>query len=134
MAGTNTKNTPSILPNAPAIILVEPQMGENIGMCARAMLNCGITDLRLVAPRDGWPNPAAEATASGAITVIENAKVFNTTKEAVSDLKYVLATTARERDMIKTIHTPETASAEIHKLNADGNNQCGILFGPNAPV
>ena len=81
----------------PAVILVNPQLGENIGAAARAMLNFGLTDLRLVAPRDGWPNPASEATAAGATQVIENARVYETTADAVADLSFLLAATARRR-------------------------------------
>jgi len=114
---------------APVIILVKPQMGENIGMCARAMLNCGVTEMRLVAPRDGWPNEKAISPASGASSIIENAKLYNTTKEAVADLEFVIATTARSRDMVKNIYTPETAAIEIY--NRISNLQkCGIIFGP----
>ena len=88
----------------PAVILVNPQLGENIGAAARAMLNFGLTDLRLVAPRDGWPNPASEATAAGATEVLENAKVFETTADAVSDLSFLLA--------VSRVH-PTTSSAMI---------------------
>jgi tRNA/rRNA methyltransferase len=113
----------------PIIILVEPQMGENIGATARAMLNCGLTRLRLVRPRDGWPNPRALATASGADIVIDGAELFDSTSAAIADLNFVLATTARQRDMVKTILTPEAAAAELHVRAASGQN-CGILFGP----
>lgn len=113
--------------NAPTIILIKPQMGENIGMCARAMLNCGVTDLRLVAPRDGWPNPSAEATASRALSIIENVRVFETTKAAIADLHFVLATTARPRDMTKYVYDADTAS---HEISNRAPQNCGILFGP----
>ncbi len=116
-------------PKGPAIILVEPQMGENIGMCARAMLNCGLDDLRIINPRDGWPSGSAIQTSSGAVNVIENAKVYNSTAEAVEDLQFVLATTARERDMVKPVFTPAGASHELHNRYAD-NQKCGIMFGP----
>ena len=75
----------------PAIILIEPQLGENIGTCARAMLNCGLTDLRLVRPRDGWPSGSAKAAASGADIVLDNARLFDTTEEAIADLSHVFA-------------------------------------------
>lgn len=131
MAGTNTaKENTKPAPFAPAVILVHPQLGENIGMCARAMLNCAVTELRLVKPRDGWPNPAAVASASGAISLLENAKVFETTKEAVADLEFVVATTARERGIVKDIYTAEAAALEIRKRNISGTQKCGILFGP----
>jgi tRNA/rRNA methyltransferase len=96
---------------------VHPQLGENIGMCARAMLNCAVTELRIVKPRDGWPNEAAVSAASGAISVLENAKLFETTKEAVADLEFVLATTARERGMVKEIYTAEAAAKKIRQIN-----------------
>jgi tRNA/rRNA methyltransferase len=113
----------------PAIILIDPQLGENIGMVARAMLNCGLTDLRLVRPRDGWPNPNAISSASGADIVLENTKVFETTSEAIADLNLVYATTARDRDMTKEIVTPEIAARE---MRAVGSQNCGILFGREA--
>ena len=88
MAGTDRSRAESIS-SGPAIILVEPQMGENIGMAARAMLNNGLGDLRLVRPRDGWPNPKASSSASGADVVIEAAQVFDTTEAAIADLNRV---------------------------------------------
>ena len=110
----------------PAIVLVRPQLGENIGMAARAMLNCGLDDLRLVAPRDGWPNPAAQAAAAGADAVIENARVFDTAAEAVADLQIVLAATARRRDVEKLVHDPRGAA----RLLRDSGARTGVLFGP----
>ena len=107
MAGTDSTREGS--PEAgtrPAIILVEPQLGENIGATARAMLNCGLDDLRLVNPRDGWPNPNAGAAASGADVVLDKARVFESTAAAVADLRRVWATTARRRDMVKPVLTP----------------------------
>ena len=95
----------------PAVVLVNPQLGENIGAASRAMLNFGLMELRLVAPRDGWPNPAADAMAAGALPVLEAAKVFDTTEEAVADLKYVLAATARRRELeIPVIGTDDVLS------------------------
>ncbi len=111
------------------IVLVRPQLGENIGMCARAMLNCAVTEMRIVAPRDGWPNPDAVAAASGAVSILENAKVFQTTAEAVADLQYVLATTARDRFLNKTVIDASAAGLLIHEKIAN-NIRCGILFGP----
>ncbi len=113
---------------APAIVLVDPQLGENIGMVARAMLNCGLSDLRLVRPRDGWPNPAAISAASGALAVIENARLFETTGEAVADLHAVYATTARPRGMNKRVLTPRMAAAEM-RVQTTAGTRCGILFG-----
>ena len=132
MAGTNTTRgtIPDAMALGPAIILVRPQLGENIGMCCRAMLNCAVTELRLVKPRDGWPNPAAISSASGATSILENAKVFETTAEAVADLEFVLATTARERGMVKEIWTAEAGAKAIREKNASGKQKCGILFGP----
>ncbi len=131
MAGSDkARMAPDRAPLAPVIILVNPQLGENIGMCARAMLNCAVTELRIVKPRDGWPNPDAVATSSGASLVIENAKVFETTIEAVADLEYVFATTARNREMVKDIYTTEAAARKIHEMNGGNAQRCGILFGP----
>jgi tRNA/rRNA methyltransferase len=112
----------------PAIILVEPQMGENIGAAARAMLNFGLTDLRLVSPRDGWPNDRAVAMASRADIVLEQARVYASTADAVADLHHVFATTARSRDVIKKISTPRAAATELRTL-ASENMATGILFG-----
>jgi tRNA/rRNA methyltransferase len=130
MAGTDTSlKSEKPLPLAPVIILVEPQLGENIGMCARAMLNCAVTELRIVNPRDGWPNEAAIRSSSGATELLEKAKLYATTKEAIADLEFVLATTARERGMTKEIYTPETAAKEIRRRNVGDKQICGILFG-----
>ena len=114
---------------APAIILVRPQMGENIGAAARAMLNFGLGHMRLVSPRDGWPNPAAVAMASGAARVLDGAMVRATTAEAVADLTHVYATTARPRDLTKRVLTPEAAMAEAADRIA-GGERVGVLFGP----
>lgn len=114
---------------APAIILVEPQLGENVGFAARAMANCGLADLRLVRPREPWPNPRARETASGADTVIDGARVFGSTAEAAADLRRLYATTARPRDMVKPVLTPRAAAAELRRETAAGA-ACGVLFGP----
>jgi tRNA/rRNA methyltransferase len=113
----------------PIIILVEPQLGENIGAAARAMLNCGLSRMRIVRPRDGWPNERAIAAASGADAVIEGAEIYDSTSAAIADLNFVLATTARQRDMVKTILTPEAAADELH-ARAAVEQRAGILFGP----
>ena len=105
---------------APVIILDHPQLGENIGKCARAMLNCGLTELRLVAPRDGWPNPTASPAASGADTIIDNASVYETLEDAMADCHFVLATTARPRDMIKQLYTPKDAVQTLLKRQRQG--------------
>lgn len=112
----------------PVIILVVPQMGENIGMVARAMLNCGLTELRLVNPRDGWPSQPAIDTSAGAVEVIEGAKVYKTTEEAVADLKYIYATTGRPRDMVAHVVTPKGAAKEMRGKISQGL-RCGVLFG-----
>ncbi|WOI54267.1 RNA methyltransferase [Parvularcula sp. LCG005] len=113
---------------APLIVLVRPQMGENIGATARAMLNFGLKGLRLVAPRDGWPNPAAKAMAAGAAEVIDNARVFDTVVDAVSDCHLVLATTARHRGLFLPVHTPQVA-AETLRTEAHAGRRTAILFG-----
>ncbi len=131
MAGTNASlATVNSLALAPVIILVGPQLGENIGMCARAMLNCAVTELRIVSPRDGWPNPGAVAAASGATSVLDQAKLYTSTKDAVADLEFVLATTARERGMVKDIYSTDAAAKTIRQINAGPVQKCGILFGP----
>ncbi|WCL53004.1 RNA methyltransferase [Gimibacter soli] len=113
----------------PAIILVRPQLGENIGKAARAMLNFGLTDMRLVAPRDGWPNPAAGPAASGADVILDNAKVFDTVEAAIADCTTVYASTVRDRDMPKPVVTPRVCSAEMHAAIARSERPA-ILFGP----
>ena len=113
---------------APAVILVRPQMGENIGATARAMLNFGLAELRLVAPRDGWPNPAAEAMASGAVAVLEGAKVFATVEDALADIQFALATTARPREMRLPVVSPEIAAADM-AVRTDQAQRCAFLFG-----
>ncbi len=113
--------------NGPAIILVRPQLGENIGTAARAMLNCGLMDLRLVAPRDGWPNVKALNAASGADAVIGQARLFDSVADAVADLNSVFASTARGREMVKSVLTPRQAAA---KLRPNSTSHAGILFGP----
>lgn len=113
---------------APAIILIDPQMGENIGAAARAMMNCGLSDLRLVRPRDGWPNPAADAMSSGALGKMPPVQIFDTTEEALSGFHFVLATTARPRDMTKSVFTARAAATELQKRDAD-NQKTAILFG-----
>ena len=112
----------------PAIILVEPQLGENIGMVARAMANFGLAELRLVKPRDGWPNESARATASRADHVIDAVAVFGTLQEAVADLAYVGATTARPRDNFKPVIGPVEAGRGLRARSRSGL-RTGLLFG-----
>src|SRR6202790_4226007 len=127
MAGTDHKK-PS-LTGGPAIVLVAPQLGENIGTAARAMLNCGLDDLRLVAPRDGWPNPKAVAAASGADTVLDKARLYPDLRTAVADLRHVYAATARDRYMVKRAVTPRLGAQEIRGFLAVGEPG-GVVFGP----
>lgn len=127
MAGTDSTQALSLKPG-PAIILCEPQMGENIGATARAMANFGLWDLRLVNPRDGWPNEKAIANASKANHVIERVQVFATVEEAIAELSLVYATTARRRDMFKPVFGPDEASANLARSVAAGQ-AVGLLFG-----
>lgn len=110
----------------PVFVLVRPQLGENIGKAARAMLNFGLAEMRLVAPRDGWPNPSAGPAASGADIVLERARVFETVADAVADCANVYATTVRKRGLVKRVVTPEVAAQEIHAAQG----RTAILFGP----
>jgi tRNA/rRNA methyltransferase len=128
MAGTNSRLIGELGP-APAVILVSPQLGENVGMTARAMLNCGLSDLRLVAPQFPWPSERALSAASGADRVVQGARVFETTREAIDDLERVYATTARPRGMIKEVMTPRAAAATL-RAEIDAGLGCGLLFGP----
>ena len=110
----------------PVLILVRAQLGENIGKAARAMLNFGLTELRLVAPRDGWPNPTAGPAASGADSVLAGVQVYDTVANATADCTHVYATTVRKRGVVKPVLTPEAAAAEMRILAG----RSAILFGP----
>ena len=112
----------------PAVVLMEPQLADNIGMVARAMANFGLDDLRLVAPRDGWPNEKARIAASGANYVIDDAVAYPTLDAAIGDLSFVVATTARQRPLKKPVLTPEEAIAALREKIARGE-RCAILFG-----
>ncbi len=112
--------------NKPVIVLVRPQLGENIGKAARAMLNFGLTEMRLVAPRDGWPNPSAGPAAAGADIVLEHAKVYATTAEAVADCAHVHATTVRKRGVTKPVIGADEAGRQVHTLAG----RHAIIFGP----
>lgn len=127
MAGTDSSKPLELKPG-PAIILCEPQLGENIGSAARAMANFGLWDLRLVTPREGWPSEKASATASKADHVISRVQVFDTIEEAIADLSLVLATTARKRDMFKPVIGPDEAASRLHTHIAGGVG-AGLLFG-----
>lgn len=113
----------------PVVVLVRPQMGENIGAAARAMLNFSLDRLRIVDPRDGWPNPKANAMASGAGRVLNQAGIFPDLASAVADCDYVFATTARSRELVKEVVTPERAMASAREMAAQGR-KVAILFGP----
>ena len=110
----------------PVIVLVRPQLGENIGKAARAMLNFGLTELRLVSPRDGWPNPDAGPSAAGADVVLDGAVVFDSLADAVADCAHVYATTVRKRGVTKPVVTPEEAAREIHAATG----RSAYVFGP----
>jgi tRNA/rRNA methyltransferase len=110
----------------PVIVLVRPQLGQNIGKAARALLNFGLTELRLVAPRDGWPNPEAGPAASGADIVLERAQLFETTEEAIADCSQVFASTVRRRDLVMPVVGPEQMAERI----VSSRERCAILFGP----
>lgn len=127
MSGTD-RSRGGDLPPAPAVVLVEPQLGENIGMAARAMLNCGLTDLRLVTPREPWPNDKAVAAASGADAVLAGARLYPTTAAAIADVSLVFASTARPRDMTKRSVTPRGAAAEL-RAHISAGGGAAILFG-----
>jgi tRNA/rRNA methyltransferase len=113
---------------APAIILSHTQMGENVGSAARAMKNFGLSELVLIAPKMAWPNDRAQILASGAGDILENAKIFTTAAEALAPFNLVLATTARGRDVLKQIHTPESAAKSLRTAGDDGA-RTAILFG-----
>ena len=113
----------------PAFILVRPQMGENIGAAARAMLNFGLERMRIVDPRDGWPSSAAVALASGAGRVLDAAGLFGSVQDAIGDCDFVFATTARGRELTKPVYTPEAAMDHARALIAAGK-RVGVLFGP----
>lgn len=114
------------MPAQPAFILVRPQLGENIGKAARAMLNFGLTEMRLVSPRDGWPNPDAGPAAAGADIILENAIVYDSLNDALADCSHAYATTVRKRGVTKPVVTPAIAAEEIH-----GNSgKSAIVFGP----
>jgi tRNA/rRNA methyltransferase len=126
MSGTNSEK--ELIAEGPAIILVEPQLGENIGMVARAMANFGLAELRLVSPRDGWPSEKARSAASKADHVIDGAQVFDTLEDALRDLNFVYATTARERYGFKPVRSPVTAATTLREKFARGE-KTGIMFG-----
>jgi tRNA/rRNA methyltransferase len=126
-SGTDHSKAQSEL-TGPVVVLVEPQLGENIGMCARAMGNFGLTRLRLVKPRDGWPNVHARRAASGADHILDKVELFDTVEQAVADCTLLFATTARAHDQAKPVVAPEAAAAETIAHVASGAT-AGIMFG-----
>jgi tRNA/rRNA methyltransferase len=126
MSGTNSEL--ELITGGPVVVLVEPQLGENIGMVARAMANFGLSELRLVNPRDGWPSEKARSAASKADHVIDAAIVYDTLEEAIADLNFVYATTARERYGFKPVRSPVVA-AQTLKVRYDGGERVGVLYG-----
>lgn len=129
MAGTDHAKASEWGGPQPVMVLVGAQMGENIGASARAMWNFGLEHMRLVAPRDGWPNPKATAMASGAARVLDAVQVSGDTADALADMTYVMATTARSRDLTKEVLTPERAMERTRALIEQGQ-KVAVLFGP----
>ena len=125
---TNDILDEDVLPEFPAIILVEPQLAENIGMVARAMANFGLNELRMVSPRGGWPKKGARSAASGATHILDNALLFDNVHEAVADLTFVFATTARERGQMKQVFAADEGMKQGRVLLEHGN-RLGVLFG-----
>jgi tRNA/rRNA methyltransferase len=114
--------------NSPVVVLSHPQLGENIGAAARAMKNFGLSDLRLVSPRDGWPNEKAQAMAAGAVDIVDGARVYGDLRAALADLQLVYATTARGRGVAKPVLTPSEAGVRM-RAAADRSEKTGLLFG-----
>jgi len=134
MTGAGTNHSKISLEGGPAVILVRPQLAVNIGMCARAMANFGLSDFRLVSPREGWPRTGAlrkgaNAAAAGAVHLLDAAKLYDTVEEAIADLNFVWATTARERGQAKRVLTPAEAMPETAAQLAAGEKH-GVMFGP----
>src|SRR6266508_2444453 len=129
MSGSGTDKTKSGRElTGPIVILVEPQLGENIGMAARAMGNFALARLRIVNPRDGWPNVSAQRAAAGADHILDRVELFDTVEQAVADLSLLFATTARAHDQAKPVVAPEAAAREIAAHVARGGG-VGIMFG-----
>ena len=126
MAGTDHRR--DCIKDGPIVILVNPQMGENIGGAARAMANFGLSKLRLVDPRDGWPNETALANAAKADHIIHNVEVFETLEDALHDVQFAFATTARHREMLKPVRDPVEANKSLHE-RARGGEKVAVLFG-----
>jgi len=133
MTGAATSPSPETLEGGPAIILVRPQLAVNVGMCARAMANFGLSDFRLVAPREGWPRTGelreTANAAAGSVHLLDSAKLYDTVEAAIADLNFVWATTAHERGQQKRILTPADAMPETFARLAQGERH-GVMFGP----
>jgi tRNA/rRNA methyltransferase len=135
LTGAGTDHTRPKIEGGPAIVLVRPQLAVNIGMCARAMANFGLSDLRLVAPREGWPTrdpvyrEASYSAAAGAAFLLDRAKLYETAREAIADLTFVYAATARERGQMKPVVTPAVALPQSAARIAAGERH-GVMFGP----
>src|SRR5246127_121355 len=127
MPGSGTDKTKRWIESGPVVILVEPQLGDNIGTTARAMANFGLSRLRLVKPRDGWPNPRAYVAASGADRILDEAALYDTVEAAIADLTYVLATTARAHDQAKPVIGPAEAAREMAPRVAAGEAVAGVF-------
>jgi tRNA/rRNA methyltransferase len=123
-----TRKDSKLITGGPVIILCEPQLGENIGMVARAMANFGLSELRIVNPREGWPNEKAERASAKAVHVIEGVQVFDDLPSAITDLNYILATTARGRDGYKPVRGPVSAAQEL-RVRENSGQRSGIVFG-----
>ena len=128
MTNSDSTGADTTTSDTPAIVLVAPQLGENIGAAARAMANFGLDELRLVDPRDGWPNNKAFRSASGAAKIVEQTQVFTTLEDAIADFTSVLATTARRREMVKPVLTPASAAREM-RIRLAGGERVAVLFG-----
>ncbi len=126
MAGTDRRQ--KVIADGPVVILVNPQLGENIGASARAMANFGLHELRLVDPRDGWPNDVARANAAKADHIIDGVEVFDSLEGALADLNFVYATTARQREMLKPVRGPREAALTLRERHGRGE-KTGIMFG-----
>ena len=126
---TGTDHTKQSVVGGPSVILVEPQLAENIGAAARAMLNCGLTKLIIVNPREEFPNPRADAMSAGATDVLNNAKIFLSVEEAIAGFNRVYATTARPREMIVNVVSPRIAAIDMKNAWLDGDD-VSIMFGP----
>ncbi|MBY6240310.1 RNA methyltransferase [Methylosinus sp. Sm6] len=135
MTGAGTDHTKPKIEGGPTIVLVRPQLAVNIGMCARAMANFGLSDLRLVAPREGWPTrdpvyrEASYSAAAGAAHLLDSARLYETAREAIADLSFVYAATARERGQMKPVVTPAAALPAMAARMAAGERH-GVMFGP----